>query len=129
MNTKILNTAKTIFKETNRLGTVLPTSNELSLFIKNYEKNNQNNSAMLEVMEKITDDGYNIDGFCLYDRPKSNVYVFYNDIKNQMFDIYVQKIGDNKYKAKIGYIDSNDNQCTTLKIETAIKNYNPLFLQ
>lgn len=128
MNIKIFDTTRTILQETEKQAKFLSTSYEIASFIQEYKKTGNTDSMMYEVIKKISEDGYDIKGFCLYERPEKNIYVFYNETKNEMFNVYVQK-NESGYVTEIGYFDIDDEPCTALNIKTAIRNYNELYLQ
>lgn len=69
-------------------------------------------------------DGYELSGFEIYEIPTPTVYIFYNQDKKQMFDIYLEN-----NNAIISYLDKNNNQKTAFNIKQAIENYNINFLK
>lgn len=105
---KILNTARTLLKNTRKIYL----EEYLRDFISSYEKPEGENSeemdeetlCMMKAMEKICEDGYDISGFGLWENPFEGVFCFYDQKKHLSFDVYVGRVNECEVEAEIGYM-------------------------
>lgn len=119
---KIVNVTKELLKNTDNIFY----KEELELFLEDFIdfKEFVDRQDLLNVIYTIVQDGYELSGFEIYEIPTPTVYIFYNQDKKQMFDIYLEN-----NNAIISYLDKNNNQKTAFNIKQAIENYNINFLK
>ncbi len=84
MNNKIIKIANKLLK--NDIGFY---DYELECFIEDFIEMEEETDfqELLYVLQYIANDGYNMDGFEIYEIPHPNVYIFFNRDKQQMFDV------------------------------------------
>lgn len=116
----ILKCAKTVLASTENFYMCY----EIECFIEGYsaEGNGTGYRELLDVFTKICEDGFDMTGFELSEIPHPSVYVFYNEAKNQMFDICINGFCD-EGDVCISYCDDEHNNCVAKTIQEAIINY------
>lgn len=123
---KKLEIAKELFNNTKNI--------HLSFFIEEYISNfneiQSNNKKVLEELdlfeyiefdrciEYINQSKFDITGWCLWEIPLSNLYLFYNLNRKESFDLIV-----NDKNIIPAYIDENSNEIKSNSIKEAIEKY------
>lgn len=124
---KKLEIAKELLKNTKNI--------HLKIFIEEYINNfneiqSKNNKVLEELdlfeyiffdkcIEYINQSKFDITGWCLWEIPISNLYLFYNENRKESFDLIV----NDKYNVIPEYIDENCNSSEANSIQEAIKKY------
>ena len=117
---KILKCAKEILKNTTE-----PYRQEIEYFISDYIHfgDGVDNQDLLAVFSKICEDGFNIQGFELYEIPHPSVYVFHNESQKTSFDICLHNFCKTGEISCIAYINPENEQRTASTISKAIQRY------
>lgn len=116
----ILKCAKTVLASTENFYMC----HEIECFIEGYsaEGNDTGYRELLDVFTKICEDGFDMTGFELSEIPHPSVYAFYNEAKNQMFDICINGFCD-EGEVCITYLNDKHDICASETIQEAIVNY------
>lgn len=106
MNDKIIYIANELLK--NDIGFY---DYELEYFIEDFIEMGEETDfqELLYVLQYIANDGYNMEGFEIYEVPHPNVYIFFNEKKQQMFDVCIGCFCPNNTLACAAYT----NQCVS----------------
>ena len=74
------------------------------------------------VLAKINEDGYDMNGFGLWEIPHENVYCFVDESRDRAFDVYIYRTEGADDYATIGYINGSE-MCDAESIAEAISKY------
>jgi hypothetical protein len=119
MKEEILNLAKKILNNTDLIYKA-----ELEGFIEDYKNLGENTcyKGMLKVITQILEDGYDVEGFGLYEIPEPHIYIFFNEATEEMFDVTLWN-----GNAAIAYMDDDHMERKAKNISHAINHYSKEF--
>lgn len=122
----IINCAKQILENTTE-----PYCQNIEFFIGDYVEYQDETDFqdLLNVFKRICKEDFDISGFGLYEVPHPSVYIFYNEKKNQMFDVCINNFCKTGEDACISYVNGECENCKADTIQEAIEMYNKDFLQ
>lgn len=122
----VINCAKKILANTSA-----PYNQDIEIFIEEYGEFQEETSFqdLLDVFTRLCKEDFDISDFELYEVPHPSVYIFYNEKKNQMFEVCIDDFCKTGEYACISYLNDEYYNCKADTIPEAIRKYNKEFLQ